>query len=149
MRAVIQRVESAAVRVDGKVVSEIGKGLLVLLGVSNDDEKTDADYLARKISELRIFEDSEERMNLSVQDVNGSVLVVSQFTLYGDIRRGRRPSWADAASPEIAEPLYLEFVESIRRIVGLVEVGVFGAMMKVELVNDGPVTILAESRKAF
>jgi D-tyrosyl-tRNA(Tyr) deacylase len=145
MRAVIQRVTGARVTVDGAVVGEIGKGLVVLLGVSRDDTTSDADYLASKIVSLRIFDDAEGKMNVSVKDVGGGLLVVSQFTLYGDVRRGLRPSWSDAAPPEIAEPLYDEFVESCGKLVQPVETGSFRAMMQVELVNDGPVTLIVES----
>ena len=145
MRAVIQRVTRARVTVDGAVIGEIGKGLVVLLGVARDDTKSDADYLASKIVALRIFDDADGKMNVSVKDVGGGLLVVSQFTLYGDVRRGLRPSWSDAAPPEIAEPLYNEFVESSRKLIEPVETGSFRAMMEVELVNDGPVTLIVES----
>jgi D-aminoacyl-tRNA deacylase len=149
MRAVVQRVMRASVTIDGEVVGEIGNGLVVLLGVARDDTKDDADYLAPKIIALRIFDDAEGRMNVSVKDIDGGLLVVSQFTLYGDVRRGLRPSWSDAAAPEIAEPLYDYFVESSRKLLGRVETGSFRKMMQVELVNDGPVTILLDSRKTF
>jgi D-aminoacyl-tRNA deacylase len=146
MRAVIQRVTRARVTVDGAVVGEIGKGLVVLLGVAPDDTKSDADYLASKIVALRIFDDADGKMNFSVKDVGGGLLIVSQFTLYGDVRRGLRPSWSDAAPPEIAEPLYNEFVESSRKLIEPVEMGSFRAMMQVELVNDGPVTLIVSSQ---
>lgn len=149
MRAVIQRVTRARVTIDGEIVGEIGNGLVVLLGVARDDTKDDADYLAPKIVALRIFDDAEGRMNVSIKDIDGGLLVVSQFTLYGDVRRGLRPSWSDAAAPEIAEPLYDYFVESSRKLLGRVETGSFRKMMQVELVNDGPVTILLDSRKTF
>ena len=149
MRAVIQRVTRASVTIDGEVVGEIEHGLVVLLGIARDDTKEDADYLAPKIIALRIFDDAEGRMNVSVKDVDGGLLIVSQFTLYGDVRRGLRPSWSDAAAPEIAEPLYDYFVESSRKLLGRVETGSFRKMMLVELVNDGPVTILLDSRKTF
>ena len=149
MRAVVQRVTRARVTIDGEIVGEIGNGLVVLLGIARDDTKDDADYLAPKIIALRIFDDAEGRMNLSVKDIDGGLLVVSQFTLYGDVRRGLRPSWSDAAAPEIAEPLYDYFVESSRKLLGRVETGSFRKMMQVELVNDGPVTILLDSRKTF
>jgi len=149
MRAVIQRVTRANVTIDGETVGEIGNGLVVLLGIARDDGKQDADYLAPKIIALRIFDDAEGRMNVSVKDIDGALLVVSQFTLYGDVRRGLRPSWSDAAPPEIAEPLYDYFVESSRKLLGRVETGSFRKMMQVELVNDGPVTILLDSRRAF
>jgi D-tyrosyl-tRNA(Tyr) deacylase len=149
MRAVIQRVTRASVTIDGEIVGEIGNGLVVLLGIARDDTRQDADYLAPKIIALRIFDDADGRMNLSVKDIDGGLLVVSQFTLYGDVRRGLRPSWSDAAPPEIAEPLYDYFVESSRKLLGRVETGSFRKMMQVELVNDGPVTILLDSRRAF
>jgi D-tyrosyl-tRNA(Tyr) deacylase len=142
MRAVIQRVTRARVTVDGEIVGEIGKGLVVLLGVARDDVQRDADYLASKIVALRIFDDADGKMNVSVKDAGGGLLVVSQFTLYGDTRRGLRPSWSDAAPPEIAEPLYNYFVESSRKLIQPVETGSFRAMMQVELVNDGPVTLI-------
>ena len=149
MRAVVQRVTRASVTIDGEIVGEIENGLVVLLGIARDDTKDDADYLAPKIISLRIFDDAEGRMNVSVKDIEGGLLVVSQFTLYGDVRRGLRPSWSDAAAPEIAEPLYDYFVECSRKLLGRVETGSFRKMMQVELVNDGPVTILLDSRKAF
>ena len=149
MRAVVQRVSRASVTVEGKVVGEIGNGLVVLLGVSREDNQTDAGYLAEKIVSLRIFEDREGRMNLSVKDVAGGILVVSQFTLYGDVRRGLRPSWSEAAPPELAEPLYESFVTKTKEFVSDVATGSFRSMMKVELVNDGPVTILLDSQKHF
>ena len=149
MRAVIQRVTRASVAIDGEIVGEIEQGLVVLLGVARDDTKEDADYLVPKIVALRIFDDAEGRMNVSVKDIDGGLLIVSQFTLYGDVRRGLRPSWSDAAAPEIAEPLYDYFVESTRKLLGRVETGSFRKMMLVELVNDGPVTILLDSRKTF
>jgi D-tyrosyl-tRNA(Tyr) deacylase len=149
MRAVVQRVTRGRVTIDGEVVGEIKHGLVVLLGVARDDTKEDAEYLAPKIVALRIFDDAEGRMNVSVKDIDGGLLIVSQFTLYGDVRSGLRPSWSDAAAPEIAEPLYDYFVESSRKLLGRVETGGFRKMMQVELVNDGPVTILLDSRKTF
>ena len=149
MRAVVQRVTRAIVTVDEQVTGEIEKGLVVLLGVARDDTKSDVEYLAAKIAALRIFDDAEDKMNLSVREVNGALLVVSQFTLHGDVRRGLRPSWIDAASPEVAEPLYELFISESRKVVAKVETGRFGATMQVELVNDGPVTILLDSRKMF
>ena len=149
MRAVLQRVTRASVRVSGEPVGEIGLGLVVLLGIARDDAEQDIDYLVEKIAALRVFDDAEGRMNLSVAEVGGALLVVSQFTLYGDVRRGRRPSWIEAAPPETAEPLYESFVAAARRLVSRVETGSFRAMMQVELVNDGPVTILLDSRKQF
>jgi D-aminoacyl-tRNA deacylase len=149
MRAVVQRVTRATVTVDERVAGKIGNGLLVLLGVAHDDTNADADYLASKIASLRIFDDNEGKMNLSLKEIGGCLLVVSQFTLYGDVRRGLRPSWSDAAPPEVAEPLYEYFVESSRKLIGRVETGSFRKMMHVALVNDGPVTILLDSRKTF
>jgi len=149
MRAVVQRVTSSSVTVDGLVVGEIGAGLLVLLGVARDDGKEDADYLADKITNLRIFNDEHGKMNLSLLDASGAILVVSQFTLYGDTRRGRRPSYIDAAEPQKANPLYEYFVQRVRSQGVKAETGVFQAMMKVHLTNNGPVTILLDSRKAF
>ena len=149
MRAVVQRVTRASVTVDGEIVGEIRNGLVVLLGIAHDDTKADADYLVPKIIALRIFDDAEGRMNVSIKDIEGGLLIVSQFTLYGDVRRGLRPSWSDAAAPEIAEPLYDYFVESSRKLLGRVETGSFRKTMQVELVNDGPVTILLDSRKNF
>ena len=149
MRAVVQRVTRANVAVDAGVVGEIGLGLVVLLGVARDDTKLDAAYLAEKITALRIFDDAEGKMNLSLKDVDGGMLIVSQFTLYGDVRRGLRPSWIDAAAPEVAEPLYEFFVRQVRAAVSEVATGSFRAMMQVELVNDGPVTILLDSKKLF
>jgi len=149
MRAVVQRVTRARVTVDERVVGEIEHGLVVLLGVAHDDTKADADYLAPKIASLRIFDDSEGKMNLSLKDVGGGLLVVSQFTLYGDVRRGLRPSWSEAAPPELAEPLYEYFVESSRKLITRVATGSFRKSMQVELINDGPVTIMLDSRKRF
>ena len=149
MRAVIQRVKSASVTVEGKVVSEIGKGLLVFLGVAQEDTPADVDYMASKIANLRIFEDDEGRMNLSILDIGGEALVVSQFTLYGDCRKGRRPSFIHAARPEKADPLYQAFMDEISRLGVPVKAGIFQAMMDVELINDGPVTILLDSNKLF
>ena len=149
MRAVIQRVTRANVKVDDQLAGEIGQGLLVLLGIARDDTQQDARYLAEKIAALRIFEDEAGRMNLSVNDIGGGALIVSQFTLYGDVRRGLRPSWIEAAAPEMAEPLYDYVVEEVRKNIAKVATGSFRAMMQVELVNDGPVTILLDSRKLF
>jgi len=149
MRAVLQRVTRASVKVEGETVGEIGHGLVVLLGIAHDDTTQDIEYLVEKIAGLRIFEDADERMNLSLTDVGGALLVVSQFTLYGDARRGRRPSWSDAAQPEVAEPLYESFVREAGERVGRVATGSFRRMMEVELVNDGPVTILLDSRRLF
>lgn len=149
MRAVVQRVSRARVTVGQWTAGEIGMGLLVLLGVGQADTEQDALYLAEKIAGLRIFEDEDEKMNRSVRDVGGSVLAVSQFTLYGDVRRGKRPSFDDAARPEPARTLYQVFVERIRALGLRCETGRFQEMMQVELVNDGPVTILVDSAKTF
>ena len=149
MRAVVQRVTRASVTVDHEVTGEISHGLLVLLGVAHDDAESDADYLADKIAGLRIFEDDAGKMNRSVIDAGGALLAVSQFTLYGDVRRGKRPSFDDAARPERARELYDYFVARIRALGLRCETGRFQAMMEVSLVNSGPVTILLESRKAF
>ena len=149
MRAVIQRVSSASVKVDGATVGAIGRGLLVLLGVSVDDDERDADHLVDKSLNLRVFEDDDGKMNLSLTDIGGELLVVSQFTLYGDARKGRRPSFIKAAEPERANELYEYFALKIKEKLGSVETGRFQAMMDVELVNDGPVTILLDSFKQF
>ena len=147
MRAVVQRVIEAKVSVAGEVVGEIGQGLLVLLGVARDDSGDDADYLAEKTANLRVFDDEMGKMNRSLLDVGGAMLIVSQFTLYGDVRRGRRPSYAEAAEPEKANALYNYFVDRIRQQGIRVETGVFQAAMQVSLTNDGPVTILVDSRR--
>jgi D-aminoacyl-tRNA deacylase len=149
VRAVVQRVSRASVTVDGRVAGKIGAGLLVLLGVSRTDNPEAAAYLAEKISNLRIFPDEAGKMNLSLLDIGGSALVVSQFTLYGDTRGGRRPSYIQAAPPEEAGRLYEEFVRSMHATGLTVETGVFQAHMQVELVNDGPVTILLDSEKTI
>jgi D-aminoacyl-tRNA deacylase len=149
MRAVVQRVTRAKVSVDEKIIGEIGKGLVVLLGIARDDTKVEAAYLVDKIAALRIFDDEDGKMNLSVKEVQGGLLIVSQFTLYGDVRRGLRPSWIDAAPPEVAEPLYDFFVRQAGASIEKVATGSFRAMMQVELVNDGPVTILLDSKKLF
>jgi D-tyrosyl-tRNA(Tyr) deacylase len=149
MRAVVQRVSRAQVAVKGEITGQIGLGLLVLLGVGRDDAEADASYLAEKIAGLRVFEDDHGKMNRSVQDIGGSVLAVSQFTLYGDGRRGKRPSFDAAAPPEKARQLYEFFVEQIRSAGLRCETGRFQEMMQVELVNEGPVTILLDSGKAF
>jgi D-tyrosyl-tRNA(Tyr) deacylase len=149
MRAVVQRVKHCRVAVEGTVVGEIGPGLLVLLGVGKSDNEAAADYLAEKILGLRIFEDGQEKMNLSVLDQAGAMLVVSQFTLFGDVRRGKRPSFDAAARPEEAKRLYEYFVTKVRESGIRCETGQFQAMMDVELVNEGPVTILLDSEKLF
>ncbi|HXG12699.1 MAG TPA: D-aminoacyl-tRNA deacylase [Gemmataceae bacterium] len=144
MRAVIQRVSHARVLIDGEVVGQIGRGLLVLLGVATSDTPAQARWLADKVVGLRIFNDDEGKMNRSLAEVGGEVLVVSQFTLYGDCRKGRRPSFIDAAPPEIAIPLYEEFVNAVKAQGVPVATGVFGATMSVELTNEGPVTLIVE-----
>ena len=149
MRAVIQRVNRAQVRVQEKVAGEIGKGLLVLLGLGQDDTPKEADYLLDKIINLRIFEDSEGKMNLSLLDVGGEFMVISQFTLYADCRKGRRPSFTDAAPPEEAQKLYDYFVAEAKSRGLKVATGIFQALMEVELINFGPVTILLDSSKNF
>jgi len=149
MRAVVQRVSQARVRVDGQVVGEIARGLLVLLGVSGQDTAADVTYIASKIRGLRIFPDEQGKMNRSVEDVSGAVLLVSQFTLYGDARGGRRPSFITAAPPEMAKSLYEEVARELRSAGLPVETGVFQADMQVELINDGPVTLLLDSSKQF
>ena len=149
MRAVVQRVSRASVQVDGELTGEIALGLMVLLGVGHEDTEADADYLADKVTGLRIFEDEAGKMNLSAAEVRGAVLAVSQFTLFGDVRRGKRPSFDAAARPERARELYEYFVERVRALGLRCETGRFQAMMEVELVNSGPVTILLDSKKAF
>lgn len=149
MRAVVQRVDKAKVTVDGKIVGEISRGLMVLVGVVEGDTEKDVQYLADKVTGLRIFEDEAEKMNLSVKDIGGEILSVSQFTLYGDCRKGKRPSFDKAAKPETAIVLYKKFNELCRQQNIKVETGVFGAHMLVELANNGPVTILLDSSKMF
>jgi len=149
VRAVVQRVSRAKVTVNNKVTGEIGRGLLVLLGVAKDDNESDADYLAEKICGLRIFEDEGGKMNLSVGEIGGAVLIVSQFTLYGDVRRGKRPSFDAAALPDEARRLYEYFVGQVRASGLRCETGQFQAMMQVELVNEGPITTLLDSKKIF
>ncbi|NPV91515.1 MAG: D-tyrosyl-tRNA(Tyr) deacylase [Firmicutes bacterium] len=149
MRAVIQRVSRARVLVDGGTVGEIGPGLMVLLGVGTGDSGSDASYLADKTANLRIFEDGEGKMNRSVLETGGELLVVSQFTLYGDCRKGRRPSFTAAAAPEEADRLYLGFVEHLRGLGLRVETGTFRAHMRVEIINEGPVTMLLDSQRQF
>jgi D-tyrosyl-tRNA(Tyr) deacylase len=147
MKAVIQRVDMAKVTVEGDTVGEIKKGFLVLLGVQSGDLKDDVDYLVDKIANLRIFEDKSEKMNLSLLDIEGSMLIVSQFTLLADCSKGRRPSFTDACEPKQAEELYGYFVNSAKKKIKTVETGKFQAMMKIELVNNGPVTIIMTSKK--
>lgn len=149
MRAVVQRVSEARVRVDSEAVGEIRAGLLVFLGIGREDTEKDVDFLAGKISNLRIFPDEARKMNLSLLDSGGAMLIVSQFTLHGDCRKGRRPAFIAAAPPEQAEPLYERFIAHVEKLGLRVAAGRFGAMMEVELVNDGPVTLLLDSRGAF
>lgn len=147
MRALIQRVSSASVTIDGEVNGSVNQGLLILLGVTHTDTENDALYLAEKIANLRIFCDEQDKMNLSLLDINGEALVISQFTLYGDCRKGRRPGFSDAARPELADPLYERFIALLKEQgVKKVDTGRFGADMKVALVNDGPVTLIVESK---
>ena len=149
MRAVVQRVSQSKVTVDGTVTGEIKKGLMVLLGVADGDTEKDAEYMANKISGLRIFMDEEDKMNLSVKDIGGDILAVSQFTLLGDVRKGKRPSFSSAARPDEANELYQKFIEYLRNDGLHVEEGVFQTHMMVDLTNDGPVTILLDSKKTF
>lgn len=149
MRAVVQRVSHAQVKVGERAIGTIGRGLLVLLGVGKDDTGADADYLAQKILGLRIFDDEGGKMNMPLAEAGGAILAVSQFTLYGDVRKGRRPSFDQAAPPQMANELYEYFVRKIRESGVQCETGQFQAMMQVELVNDGPVTILMDSSRAF
>lgn len=151
MRAVIQRVNKSSVDVDEETIGQIDKGLLVFLGVGHEDEKADVDYLCDKIVNLRIFENQDQKMNLSLRDIEGEILVISQFTLQGDIRKGRRPNFGGAAKPDLAKPLYLDFIERCKQYeeIKKVQAGKFGADMKVDIQNDGPVTILIDSKKEF
>ena len=148
MRALVQRVKKCQVHIDGRMYSAIGPGMLIFLGVRRGDAEEDAQYLADRCAALRIFEDQQEKMNLSVKDIDGSAMVVSQFTLYADTRRGNRPGFTDAAPPEVAEDLYEKFVRHLKDSLGdsKVATGVFRAMMDVELINDGPVTVMIESK---
>jgi len=149
VRAVVQRVSNSSVTVDQNVIGKIDRGIMVLLGVNDDDNSKDVEYLVDKIVNLRIFEDENEKMNLSLLDIKGDLLVVSQFTLYGDCRKGRRPNFTDAAKPDIAIPLYEEFIDKAKKYGIKVETGKFGAHMNVDIVNDGPVTLLIDSKKNF
>lgn len=145
MKVVVQRVKSASVQVDNEITGSIKKGLMLLVGIHQDDTKEQLEWMCNKILKLRIFEDENEKMNLSVQDVNGGILVISQFTLYGDARKGTRPSYIEAARPDKAEPMYEEMIEFFKKHSELnIETGKFGAGMKVELINDGPVTLVLE-----
>lgn len=146
MKALIQRVEKASVEVNGEIVSSINMGLLILAGFHKDDTETDSDYIIKKILGLRIFDDSSGVMNLSIQDTGGDILIVSQFTLYGDVKKGKRPSYSDAMKPDKAEPFYMDFLEKLESALGKkISSGIFGADMAVSLINKGPVTILIES----
>lgn len=147
MRAVVQRVTKGSVSVDGKTVGSIKRGLVILLGVRSEDSSADAKYLAEKCANLRIFSDDKTNLNLSCLDVDGEVLVVSQFTLYGDTRKGRRPSFTEAATPAISEPLYKDFIFCLKGLGLTVEEGIFGARMQVDIQNDGPVTLIVESKQ--
>ena len=149
MRAVVQRVKSASVTVDGELVSEIEAGVLIFLGVAHGDTTTELEYIANKVANLRIFEDAEGKMNCSLLETGGAALVVSQFTLYGDCRKGRRPSFINAARPEAANTLYEQFITALEKLNVPTQGGTFQAMMDVQLINDGPVTILLDSDKQF
>ena len=149
MRAVVQRVKSASVTVNGELVSEIGAGVLIFLGVAHDDTATELEYIANKVANLRIFEDEDGKMNRSLLETGGAALVVSQFTLYGDCRKGRRPSFINAARPEVANTLYEQFITLLKQQGIPTQGGTFQAMMDVQLINDGPVTILLDSNKQF
>lgn len=149
MRAVIQRVSSARITIEKNTTGAIGRGLVVLLGIKEGDTTNDLEWLAEKIIHLRIFEDSNGKMNKALTDIGGEMLIISQFTLYGDCRKGRRPGFSGAASPEIAEPLYQRFIQEVRARKIVTATGSFGADMQVELVNDGPVTLLLDSEKNF
>lgn len=149
MRGVVQRVKRASVSVDNKIIGEIGTGILLLLGVEDTDDDKDLEYMADKVPNLRIFEDENGKMNKSLTDVNGSLLVISQFTLMGDARKGRRPSFTQAAVPDKAVPMYESFINKMKEKEINTQCGEFGADMQVELVNDGPVTILLDSKKVF
>ena len=144
MKLVIQRVSEANCKVDGKIVGKIGKGFMVLLGVTHSDTTEDADYLAKKLLNLRVFSDENDKMNLALKDVNGELLIISQFTLYAHCKDGNRPSFNEAAKPDIAIPLYEYFIEECKKQIEIVQTGIFGADMKVSLLNDGPVTIIIE-----
>lgn len=147
MRVVIQRVKNASVEIDNKINGKINTGFLVLLGIASTDTKQDVDYLVKKVVNLRVFSDENDKMNLALKDINGELLIISQFTLYGNCKDGNRPSFIEAARPDVAIPLYEYFVEECKKQISVVETGVFGADMKVSLLNDGPVTIIIESKK--
>ena len=146
MRVVVQRVKHASVTINGTVNGKINNGFLVLLGIQSTDSEQDVDYLVKKVTNLRIFSDENDKMNLSLKDVNGELLIVSQFTLYANCKEGNRPSFVEAAKPDIAIPLYEYFVSECKKIIPVVETGIFGADMTVDLLNDGPVTIIMDSK---
>ena len=146
MRVVVQRVKHASVTINGTVNGKINNGFLVLLGIQSTDSEQDVDYLVKKVTNLRIFSDENDKMNLSLKDVNGELLIVSQFTLYANCKEGNRPSFVEAANPDVAIPLYEYFVSECKKIIPVVETGIFGADMKVDLLNDGPVTIIMDSK---
>lgn len=146
MRAVVQRVKYSSVTANGEIVGKIDKGLLVLLGVTHTDSEKEINWLAKKIKDLRIFEDQDGKMNLGLEEINGELLIISQFTLYGDCIKGRRPGFVDAAKPDLAKPLYEKFLEKCRSFGIKTEAGIFGADMKVELLNDGPVTLIIDTK---
>lgn len=146
MRVVVQRVKHASVTINGTVNGKINNGFLVLLGIQSTDSEQDVDYLVKKVTNLRIFSDENVKMNLSLKDVNGELLIVSQFTLYANCKEGNRPSFVEAAKPDVAIPLYEYFVSECKKIIPVVETGIFGADMKVDLLNDGPVTIIMDSK---
>ena len=146
MRVVVQRVKHASVTINGTVNGKINNGFLVLLGIQSTDSEQDVDYLVKKVTNLRIFSDENDKMNLSLKDVNGELLIVSQFTLYANCKEGNRPSFVEAAKPDVAIPLYEYFVSECKKIIPVVETGLFGADMKVDLLNDGPVTIIMDSK---
>lgn len=146
MRVVVQRVKHASVTINGTVNGKINNGFLVLLGIQSTDSEQDVDYLVKKVTNLRIFSDENDKMNLSLKDVNGELLIVSQFTLYANCKEGNRPSFVEAAKPDVAIPLYKYFVSECKKIIPVVETGIFGADMKVDLLNDGPVTIIMDSK---
>jgi len=145
MKVVIQRVNNANVIVDNNIVGEIGKGFVVLLGIKNTDTYKDVDYLVNKLVKLRVFTDDKDKMNLSLSDVEGELLIISQFTLYGDCNKGNRPSFVDAAKPDIAISLYEYFIQECKKVIPVVQTGIFGAHMEINLQNDGPVTIIIET----
>ena len=146
MRVVVQRVKHASVTINGTVNGKINNGFLVLLGIQSTDSEQDVDYLVKKVTNLRIFSDENDKMNLSLKDINGELLIVSQFTLYANCKKGNRPSFVEAAKPDIAIPLYEYFVSECKKIIPVVETGIFGSDMKVDLLNDGPVTIIMDSK---